>query len=468
MDIYTGSVDDHFAKALGETWYKIKAEKEGSRSPERSTTSRSNSSSPASRPRSTSRSPPLQTTLHHTWDVETPLSCHVLFCWQFFAPKVCCLNILCELYFICALLLGSFSDPLASWRSSLRRVHVWVFLLLKLPVCWPWQCVDLSVQLCVEEAEMAASSGHCDWCVSNLSETINVFLYGKLLFSFPAKHLQVFVKHLFGWMIFVRWFSRHRRFPTNRTGMLQTNKHVLFRPPFQAQIFAHKEMQSQEDCRSFPGCFVSWMTRKQNWKEILSMLRKRQNCICFSHDLMFEGERHDLNKYRNLWVKRLPITECFCAICFSLLQYQQFLYFHRCTLEMALSSLVTRADLVFVCEITIFFFFFSIQILQTRECNEKFANSLGTWKCSFSSCIHQMRIIWTVVCFLFFFLEEGQFSLRDCQIWQNLLAFPLTQTIVPDAVARITQAQTQIFCAHFRGWVFWIFERSLEFCNVQN
>ena len=64
MDIYTGSVDDHFAKALGDTWYKIKAEKESSRSPEGS--SRSSSSSPAPPPRSSSRSPSSQTSIRHT------------------------------------------------------------------------------------------------------------------------------------------------------------------------------------------------------------------------------------------------------------------------------------------------------------------------------------------------------------------------------------------------------------------
>ena len=32
----TGSVDDHFAKALGETWHQIKAKGSGSRGPESS------------------------------------------------------------------------------------------------------------------------------------------------------------------------------------------------------------------------------------------------------------------------------------------------------------------------------------------------------------------------------------------------------------------------------------------------
>ena len=62
VDMSPNSVDDHFAKALGDTWFKIKAQKEGSKSPQ---SSRSNSSSPAP-PRSSSRSPQAQTSMIHT------------------------------------------------------------------------------------------------------------------------------------------------------------------------------------------------------------------------------------------------------------------------------------------------------------------------------------------------------------------------------------------------------------------
>ncbi len=62
IDMSPNSVDDHFAKALGDTWFKIKAQKEGSKSPH---SSRSNSSSPAPA-RSSSRSPQAQTSMVHT------------------------------------------------------------------------------------------------------------------------------------------------------------------------------------------------------------------------------------------------------------------------------------------------------------------------------------------------------------------------------------------------------------------